>query len=167
MARPIAETQRVAIGRGARHSRRADAAAGAADIFDHDRLTERGLHVLGQDARQRSGGAARRERHDNGDRPRRIGLRPSDARRGRQRGSARGQMQEFAAVKFHSQSLHGVQSGVDGGANSLPPFPASAEGQCRLLAEPAAKADPQHKHPDHLAAPPMPMQGHRPPALGP
>src|SRR5215510_5513220 len=33
--------------------------------------------------------------------PRRIGLRPRDARGGRQRGSDRGQMQEFAAGKFH------------------------------------------------------------------
>src|SRR5262245_65141226 len=44
--------------------------------------------------------AARRERHDDAHRPRRIGLRPSDARYGRQRGSG-GQMQEFAEGKFH------------------------------------------------------------------
>ena len=34
-------------------------------------------------------------------RPRRIGLRPCDARHGRQRGSARGQMQKLSAGKFH------------------------------------------------------------------
>ena len=39
---------------------------------------------------------------DDAHRPRRIGLRPRDARDGRERGSARGQMQEYAAGKFHS-----------------------------------------------------------------
>ena len=34
-------------------------------------------------------------------RPRRIGLRPCDARHGRQRSSARGQMQKLSAGKFH------------------------------------------------------------------
>src|SRR5262245_57386555 len=33
--------------------------------------------------------------------PRRIGLRPRDARHSRQRGSARGQMQKLSAGKFH------------------------------------------------------------------
>ena len=34
-------------------------------------------------------------------RPRWIGLRPSNMRHGRQRGSARGQMQKISAGKFH------------------------------------------------------------------
>ena len=39
---------------------------------------------------------------DDAHRPRRIGLRPRDARHGRQRGSARGQMQKLPSVgKFH------------------------------------------------------------------
>src|SRR5215471_19392639 len=38
--------------------------------------------------------------HNDPHGPRRIGLRPRDARYRRQRGSARGQMQEFAAGKF-------------------------------------------------------------------
>src|SRR5262249_36604400 len=41
--------------------------------------------------------AARRERHDDAHRPRRIGLRPSNARYGRQRGNARGPMQKISA----------------------------------------------------------------------
>src|SRR5262245_65008113 len=55
--------------------------------------------------------AARRERHDDAHRPRRIGLRPSDARYGRQRGSG-GQMQEFAEGKFHLNlpSRHSITS---------------------------------------------------------
>jgi hypothetical protein len=38
-------------------------------------------------------------------RPRRIGLRPSNARDGRQRGSARCQMQKISAGKFHGVFL--------------------------------------------------------------
>src|SRR5215510_4008488 len=44
-----------------------------------------------------SGGKSDNDAH----RPRWIGLRPRDAGYGRQRGSAHGQMQEFAAGKFH------------------------------------------------------------------
>ena len=40
--------------------------------------------------------------NDDAHRPRRIGLRPSEARDGRERGSARGQMQKLSSVgKFH------------------------------------------------------------------
>ena len=42
---------------------------------------------------------------DDAHRPRRIGLRPRDARHGRQRGSARGQMQKLSAGKFHGAPL--------------------------------------------------------------
>jgi hypothetical protein len=45
--------------------------------------------------------SARRKRNHKPDRTRRIGLRPRDARDGRQRGSARGQMQKLSAGKFH------------------------------------------------------------------
>jgi len=42
-------------------------------------------------------------------RPRWIGLRPRNSRDGRERGSAGGQMQEFAAGKFHFEpSLSGL-----------------------------------------------------------
>jgi hypothetical protein len=44
-----------------------------------------------------AGGKADNDAH----RPRRISLREGEARRGRERGSARSQMQEFAAGKFH------------------------------------------------------------------
>ena len=42
---------------------------------------------------------------DDAHRPRRIGLRPRDARHGRQRGSARCQMQKLSAGKFHHDPL--------------------------------------------------------------
>ncbi len=45
--------------------------------------------------------ATSRKRYDNLHRPRWIGLRPRDARHGRQRGSARGQMEKISAGKFH------------------------------------------------------------------
>ena len=45
--------------------------------------------------------AAWRKADDQAHRPRRIGLCPCDARQSRQRGSARCQMQEFTARKFH------------------------------------------------------------------
>ena len=49
-----------------------------------------------------------------GDRPRRISLRPLDAREGRQRGSARGQMQKSPAGKFHSITSSARPSSVSG-----------------------------------------------------
>src|SRR5262249_8361398 len=53
-------------------------------------------------------GSASRKADDNADRSRRIGLRPRDARDGRQRGSARCQMQKLAAGKFHGLLLCNV-----------------------------------------------------------
>jgi hypothetical protein len=52
-------------------------------------------------ARKHVSYAARGKADDDAHRPRRIGLRPCDAGYGRQRGSARGQMQEISAGKFH------------------------------------------------------------------
>ena len=75
MGVPLADVDGVAVGRRARDAADADAAAGAADVLDDHRLTERGPHALRQDARHDVGRAARRERHDHRDRPRRIGLR--------------------------------------------------------------------------------------------
>ena len=53
-----------------------------------------------------SGALAGGKADDDAHRPRRIGLRPRDTRHGRQRGSARGQMQKLPSVgKFHNSSL--------------------------------------------------------------
>jgi hypothetical protein len=75
MRAPLADADGVAVGRGAREAADADIAAGAGDILDHQRLTERGAHRLGEDARQRVGRAAGGKRRDHGDGPRRIALR--------------------------------------------------------------------------------------------
>ena len=70
---------RVAVGRGVGGLGGADHAAGAADVFDHDRLAERLLHGVLDDARGGVVGAAGRERHDHGHGTIGIGLRRSGA----------------------------------------------------------------------------------------
>ena len=68
MGVPLADVDGVAVGRGAREPPDADRAAGAADILDDDRLAEERSHPVGDDAPGHVGRAARRERHDQGDR---------------------------------------------------------------------------------------------------
>ena len=68
--------ERVAIGIGGRDELAADAAAGAAAVFDHDGLAEHRAEPVGDDARHAVGRPARRERHDHLDRfPAGISLR--------------------------------------------------------------------------------------------
>ena len=54
----VAEDDGVAVGRGAGDPADADAAAGAAQVLDDDRLAETRAHVLGNKPRQRIGHAA-------------------------------------------------------------------------------------------------------------
>jgi hypothetical protein len=75
----VGEHQRVAVGRGAGDRARAHEPAAAAAVVDHDLLAERGRELVGDDACHGVDAAARRVRHDQGDRPRRVILR---ARRG-------------------------------------------------------------------------------------
>jgi hypothetical protein len=63
MRRPIAENDRVAIGRGMRDPAGADAAGRAGYVFDDNGLTKRVLHALGQNTRQRVPRPTGRERH--------------------------------------------------------------------------------------------------------
>ena len=67
--------KRLAVGRRARHFGRADHAAAAALVLDHDGA-ELGLHPLGPQPADHVGRAARRERHDQPDRPVGIGRTP-------------------------------------------------------------------------------------------
>jgi hypothetical protein len=67
--------QRVAVRLGIRHRRNADAATGAALVLDHELLAEPRRQAFGKDPRRRIDIAAGRERHDDGDRPRRPLLR--------------------------------------------------------------------------------------------
>ena len=63
----IADGDGVAIGLGPRRACQRGRAAGARDILDHDRLSERLAHLFGDRARDHVRGAAGRERHDHGD----------------------------------------------------------------------------------------------------
>src|SRR5262245_45114973 len=96
-----ADAGSIAIGYRTRDAAHADSTAGAGYVFNNDGLAERDPHALGHDAPNRICWPASRKRYDHRDRPRRIVLRPSNARYGRQRGSARGQMQKSSAGKFH------------------------------------------------------------------
>ena len=70
--------------------------------LDHDDLlTERPRHMVRYDARANIGGAARWKRHNQGDRPRRIRLRVSKARRRRKYGGTRRQTQESPSCNRH------------------------------------------------------------------
>jgi hypothetical protein len=71
----LSDHHRVAVGRRAEQAGDANRAAGAAHVLDDHGLTERRPHALGNDARDDVGDAAGCERHDHGDRPRRIALR--------------------------------------------------------------------------------------------
>ncbi len=74
-------------------------------IFDEELLAEPLGQPLTDETRGDVGGAAGGKADDEAHRSRRIRLRPSDARHGRERGSARGQMQKFTAGKFHRVPL--------------------------------------------------------------
>src|SRR5262249_60990615 len=72
-------------------------AAGPRPVLDDELLTEPLRQPLSHQAPEDIALAARRDWHDQTHRPRRIGLRPSDARYSRQRSSTRGQMQKLSA----------------------------------------------------------------------
>src|SRR4029453_11777053 len=79
----------------------ADIAASTAYVLDVKLFPE----MLGQALRDQAAEYIRRTTgrvwNDHTHRPRRIGLRPCDVQRKRQRGSARCQMQKISAGKFH------------------------------------------------------------------
>jgi hypothetical protein len=68
----------VAVGRRAHRAADADGARSSGDVLDDDRLAEAPPHAFGEKPRQHIGCAARRERHDQRHRPRRIALRCCD-----------------------------------------------------------------------------------------
>ena len=96
------QEKRVAVGRRAHDRLGGDIAAGARPVLDDELLAEPLRQPLTDQARDDVGRAAGGKADNDAHRPRRIGLRPSDARHGRQRGSARGQMQKLSSAgKFH------------------------------------------------------------------
>ena len=71
----------IAVGRGTGGAAGSDHAAGAADVLDDELLAERLRHAVLDDARDRIGGAAGRERHHQRDRTAGIGLRRCTTKR--------------------------------------------------------------------------------------
>jgi hypothetical protein len=100
--------QRVTIGRRIDDRLDGDVGAGAGPVLDDDLLAEPLRQPRGNNACDGVGTSARRKAHDPAHRPHRIGLRPRDARRGWQRGSARCEMEKISTGKFHGvASLQG------------------------------------------------------------
>src|SRR5215472_2887202 len=95
-----------------------DKAVAARTILHHYRLAPARGQTLGKQTGCGIAGAASAKRQDEAHRPRRIGLRPCDVRQGRQRGSARGQIQEIAAGKFHFLNLPSNHSITSSAATS-------------------------------------------------
>jgi hypothetical protein len=91
----------VAVGRSGERELHADVAAGADPVLDDEVLTEIIGEILADQPRGDVVGAARGEAYDPAHRPGRIVLRACEARDGRQRGSARGEMQKPATTKLH------------------------------------------------------------------
>src|SRR5262245_58512894 len=109
---PDANRKRIAVRRRASDPAGAKTAGSAANIFNDDGLTERRPHMLGQRACTQIQRTACGEWHHDRNWFRGIGLRPSNMRHRRERGSARGQMQKTSAGKFHFEppSHHSITS---------------------------------------------------------
>ena len=88
------QEERVAVGRRAHDRLGGDIAAGTRPVLDDEWLAKPFRQPLADQARD-DVAAARGKADHQAHRPRRIGLRPREARDGRERGSARGQMQKL------------------------------------------------------------------------
>src|SRR5262245_49994997 len=78
-----------------------DPSAATRAVFYDELLAESPREPWSDEPRKNVGRAARGRGGDDADRPRRIGLRPSEARYSRERGSARCEMEKISAGKFH------------------------------------------------------------------
>src|SRR5712671_3260937 len=101
----IRTKERIAIGGRTNDGLGGDIAGGASPVLDDEWLTEPLRERLTHQAYEDVRSAARGISNDAAKRPRRIGLRPRNAGHGRQRRSARGQMQKSTARKFHGSSF--------------------------------------------------------------
>src|SRR5262245_21501897 len=94
--------ERVSVGGRAHHLLGGEIAGSADPVLDDELLPETLGQPLCHQARGEIATTARRKADHKTHRPRRIGLRPCDARNCWQRGRAGGQMQKSSAGKFHS-----------------------------------------------------------------
>ena len=93
--------QRVAVGGCPNDRLGADIGAGAWTVLDDKLLAETLREPLADQTRGNVVRAAGRNGNDDTHRPRRVGLRPRNAREHGQRDRARSQMQKISAGKFH------------------------------------------------------------------
>ena len=102
--------ERVAVRRRPHDRLGANIVAATRAVFYDELLAEPLRKPRSDEPRDNVGRAAGAGGGDDAHRPRRIGLRPCDARHGRQRGSARGQMQKLLGgeVSLASSSLIGL-----------------------------------------------------------
>src|SRR5262249_56736006 len=91
------EQERVATGRSAHDGLGSNMAGGTRPVLDDERLPKPLRQRLTNQPRSCVGRAAAGKSDDDAHRPAWVALRPSEARDGGERGSARGQMQECAA----------------------------------------------------------------------
>src|SRR5262249_57764731 len=87
----------IAVGSCTHCTGRASRTAGSSHILNNELLSEQLRHVFANGASSNVSCPASSDRHDDRDRPRRIGLGSRNTRHGRQRGSARGQMEKISA----------------------------------------------------------------------
>ena len=125
--RHLMDQDGVAVGIGAGGLRGGDHAAGAADVFDHDRLAERFLHRVLDDARDRVSRAAGRKRHDHGDGMVRISLRQSGATGETTRGKKR---RRERARKSHGSSRDRLLFCLAAATGIFAPSACPAQGGC-------------------------------------
>ena len=92
------DQQRITVRRALGGSLDTDVASSARPVLDIELATEDPRQVIADDAASYVGRPAGGKGHNHAHRPRRIGLGPRDARHGRQRGTARGQMQNMSTV---------------------------------------------------------------------
>jgi len=95
------QEERVSVGGRAHYGLGADVAAAARPVLDDEWLAEPLREPLTDQARDDVTWATRSKGDDDPHRPRRIGLRPSEARDRRQSGSARRKMQKSSARQGH------------------------------------------------------------------
>src|SRR5262249_3303587 len=91
----------VSVGRRLCRSAHTDIAVSPAYVLDVELLAKMLGQLLCDESAEKIGRTAWRIRHDHAHRPRRIGVRPCQARAGRQRSSTRSKLQKISAGKFH------------------------------------------------------------------
>src|SRR5262245_56079697 len=118
--RRCAREQRISVGGCPYDGLGGDIGASALPILNNEWLAEPFRKPLPQYSCEGIERAARSKADNDPYRARRIGLRPRDPRQGWQRGSARGQVEEFAAGKVHMPNPLSLNPGLQVPARPVP-----------------------------------------------